>query len=58
MSELCSQCAFFIFDEEYDEYICDAIIDEDDFARITLSCFRQCPYYRNGDEYMVVRKQM
>ena len=31
MSELCSQCAFFIFDEEYDEYICDAIIDEDDF---------------------------
>ena len=32
--------------------------DEDDYVRIMSDRYYQCPYYRNGDEYAVVRKQM
>jgi hypothetical protein len=33
-------------------------MDEDDYYRLVRSNYRQCPYYRNGDEYQVVKKQM
>lgn len=32
--------------------------DEDEYMRLISDQHYQCPYYRNGDEYMVVRKQM
>lgn len=52
----CETCAYYMYDDDYEDYICTADIDEDEAARI----FREgkgCPYYRNGDEYAVVRKQ-
>ena len=52
------QCAYLIYDEEYEEYVCDARMDEDDYSRLNQNGYRQCPYYRNGDEYLVVRRQM
>lgn len=54
----CDTCANQIYDEEYEEYICDVDMDEDDLARFLSNRRESCPYYVNGDEYRVVRKQM
>lgn len=51
-------CAFYVYDDEYGAYLCDMNMDEDDYVRIMSDRYYQCPYYRNGDEYAVVRKQM
>ena len=45
------------YDEEYDDYVCTMNLDEDDLARFYSSDAKVCPYYRNGDEYAVVRHQ-
>ena len=58
MGGICDTCAYFIFDEDYEEYVCDAAKDEDDFVRLRENGFRGCPYYRDGDEYKVVRSQL
>ena len=58
MDNLCSECAYLTYDEEYGEYVCDAEVDEDDYYRLLTGSFKSCPYYRNGDEYKVVRKQL
>ena len=34
------------------------IHDEDDAVRMRQGHYKECPYYRNGDEYAVVRHQM
>jgi hypothetical protein len=54
---VCDTCAYLVYDEEYDEDICTMNLDEDDLARFYSSDAKQCPYYRNGDEYAVVRHQ-
>lgn len=54
----CETCAFYFYDEEWEEWVCDVDMDEDDFARLQTGREKICPYYRNGDEYAVVRKQM
>ena len=53
----CETCAFYVYDEEYGAYLCDMNMDEDDYVRIMSERYFQCPYYRNGDDYAVVRKQ-
>ncbi len=55
---MCDSCAYFSYDEEYEEYVCDMDMDEDDYSRLLESKFRQCPYYQDGDEYKVVRHQL
>ena len=45
-------------DEEYEEYLCEINLDEDEVARFYSDAHYNCPYYRNGDEYKVVRHQM
>ena len=57
MDVICQQCAYLMYDEDYEEYVCDAQMDEDDYSRLSTGGYRNCPYYRNGDEYKVVRKQ-
>ena len=57
-SIMCDNCAYFSYDEEYEEYVCDMDMDEDDYSRLVSKGFKECPYYRNGDEYRVVRHQM
>ena len=54
----CETCAYYIYDDEYGAYLCDMNMDEDDYVRIMSDRYYQCPYYRNGDEYAVVRKQI
>lgn len=53
----CDTCAFYAYDEDYEAYVCDMDMDEDDYMRLMSDERFQCPYYRLGDEYAVVRKQ-
>ena len=54
----CESCAYYVFDEDFDEYVCEADMDEDDYGRLVGGNFKGCPYYKDGDEYKVVRHQM
>ena len=54
----CDQCAYFVYDEDYEEYLCEADMDEDDYGRLMSDSRFCCPFFRDGDEYKVVRHQM
>lgn len=54
----CDECAYFEYDEDEEEYFCSVNMDEDDYYRLVQSSYKECPYYRNGDEYAVVRHQI
>ena len=54
----CESCTYYIYDEDYESYVCDKNMDEDEYMRFMSDKSYSCPYYRNGDEYAVVRKQM
>ena len=45
-------------DDEYGFYVCDMDLDEDETAQFIGGRFQNCPYYRPGDEYTIVRKQI
>ncbi len=53
----CDTCSHYVYDEEYDEYICMINLDEDDYARLMSGMDYACPYYDAYDEYKVVRRQ-
>ncbi len=53
----CEECAYYMYDEEYESYFCDMSLDEDEMMRFMQGAFDNCPYFRLGDEYAVVRKQ-
>ena len=54
----CEFCCYYMYDEELDEYVCDVNMDEDDYGRLMQQSFKECPYFKDGDEYKVVRHQM
>lgn len=56
--DICDTCYNFVYDDEMECYICEADLDEDDMARFMSHTYKDCPFYRNGDEYKIVRKQM
>ena len=58
MSTNCDFCAYNEYDEDDEAYYCSVNMDEDDMARFMQSSYKECPYYRYGDEYKVVRHQM
>lgn len=58
MAGRCDTCTYNEYDEEEDACFCSADMDEDDFYHFMLQDRRTCPFYRNGDEYAVVRHQM
>lgn len=55
---MCESCVYYVYDEEYDEYVCDVNMDEDDMARLVAGRYQSCPYWRSNDEYETVRHQM
>ena len=46
------------YDEEYDCYSCVMDLDEDEMRLFLIGKFPSCPYYRQGDEYTIVHKQI
>lgn len=51
----CDTCKNYVYDEEYECYVCLASIDEDDMYH--LHTRKDCPYYHSDDDYLIVRKQ-
>ena len=54
----CESCVNYVYDEDYEYYVCEANLDEDDMVRFLQDRSFQCPYYQLDDEYQVVRHQM
>ena len=53
----CDTCWYFDYDEEYDEYYCMKDLDEDEVYHFLVSKDGRCPYYRQGDDYTLARRQ-
>ena len=53
----CDTCWYFDYDEEYDEYYCMMDLDEDEVYRFFTGVNHHCPYYRQGDDYTLARRQ-
>ena len=53
----CESCMYYSYDEDYECYTCEVNLDEDEMAKFMQDKFYNCPYYRQGDEYLIVRKQ-
>ena len=51
----CEYCMNYEYDEDYEEYLCTVDMDEDEAYHIGED--RPCPYFRQGDEYTIARKQ-
>ena len=54
----CDTCLYYSYDEDYEAYMCDMDMDEDEYAHLISDDHYNCPYYQNDNEYAVVRKQM
>lgn len=54
---LCETCWYYDYDEEYDEYGCKMELDEDEAFHLSASGRARCPYYRQGDDYTLARRQ-
>lgn len=54
----CESCVYYAFDEEYEYYVCEADLDEDEMSAFLRGSDFSCPFYRLDDEYAVVRKQL
>lgn len=53
----CDTCWYYDYDEEFDEYVCMMDLDEDEVYRILSSAKNHCPFYRQGDDYTLARRQ-
>ena len=47
----CESCAFYAYDEEYEYYVCEADLDEDEMSAFLRGSDFSCPFYQPGDEY-------
>lgn len=54
----CEMCSNYVYDEDYEYYVCEMDLDEDEMYRFLSSSMYDCPYFRGEDEYTIVRKQM
>ena len=54
----CDTCLYYEYDEDYECYTCEMDLDEDEMYKFLTDSWNSCPYYRNNDEYEVVRHQM
>jgi len=54
----CEYCANYVYDEDYEYYVCDMDLDEDETARFITGQFKECPYFQMEGEYRIVKKQM
>jgi len=54
----CETCVYSYVDEITGEVICDLDLDEDEVIRLSQRKSKECPYYKDGDEYINVRHQV
>ena len=53
----CESCAYYLYDEDYECYVCDMDLDEDEMERFLRGANGDCPFYRRGDDYETARRQ-
>ena len=53
----CDSCNNLVYDEDYECYVCDIDLDEDDMVKFLQGNTRACPYYQSNNEYEVVKHQ-
>ena len=53
----CESCMYYEYDEDYECYVCEVNLDEDEMERFLRSANDSCPFYRPGDEYRTARWQ-
>ncbi len=53
----CESCVYYVFDRDSEQYFCDMDLDEDEMYRFINNAFNSCPYFTQGDEYAIARKQ-
>ena len=58
MATSCESCGNFVYDEDYEYYVCEMDLDEDEMYRFLTSSVQSCPYYQLDNEYLIARKQM
>lgn len=58
MNSKCDSCVYYEYDEDYECYVCQMDLDEDEMYRFLTNTNQNCPYYKYGDEYLIVRHQM
>jgi hypothetical protein len=54
----CDYCLYLAYDEGTEDYYCSLNLDQDEVAKLTYSTHNSCPYFRMGDDYTIVRKQI
>ena len=54
----CEFCMNYVYDEEFECMACCIDMDEDEIYALRSRKDRGCPYFRRGDEYTIVRKQI
>lgn len=58
MKAKCELCGNYVYDEDYECYVCEKDLDEDEYYRFLTDSFKECPYYNPGNEYTIVKHQM
>ncbi len=54
----CECCLNYEYDEDYNQYVCEVNLDEDEMGQFLRNTFDNCPHFQFNDEYKIVRKQM
>ncbi len=54
---ICDCCVFYTYDDELDYYYCSVNLDEDEMYSFIKGTTKSCPYFRDNDDYKIVRKQ-
>ena len=55
---ICEDCVYYAYDEEYDDYLCEQDLDEDEYAALLEKRRASCPFYRPGNsDYYLAGKQ-
>lgn len=58
MKSNCDSCVHYVYDEDYECFLCESDLDEDEMGKFLSSSFENCPFYRLDDEYGVVKHQL
>ncbi len=53
----CDFCAYYNYDDESEQYVCDVNLDEDEMMHFLSFQTQNCPYFNPYNEYKVVEKQ-
>ncbi len=54
---MCENCVFYVYDDDCEYYTCTVGLDEDEMYSFITGNVKDCPYFRDGDDYKVVRHQ-